>query len=51
MKALHTVQSLSMCIYTAQVWLLYEKEKYHWSVFCLLLFLFFLSDFTMISDS
>jgi hypothetical protein len=25
MKALHNVQSLSMCIYTAQVWLLYEK--------------------------
>jgi hypothetical protein len=50
LKALHNVQSLDMCIATAQVWLLYEKEKCHWSVFCFLLF-FFLSDFTMISDS
>jgi hypothetical protein len=40
MKALHNVQSLEMCIATAQVWLLYEKEKCHWSVFCFLLFFF-----------
>jgi hypothetical protein len=41
MKALHNVQFLSMCISTAQVWLLYEKEKCHWSVFCFLLFFLF----------
>lgn len=40
MKVLQNVQSLSMCILTAQVWLLYEKQKCHWSV--LLFSLFFL---------